>query len=704
VADSTTRKLERLRDKIRRHERLYYVEDSPEISDSEFDALLRELIELEKANPDLVTSDSPSQRVGGAVALLKLAPVTHNPNAPMLSLDNTYNIEELEKFHKRVDKNLEKETFEYTVEQKIDGLGVSLVYVDGVFVQGATRGDGIHGEDVTLNLKTIRSVPLKVEKISGLERFEVRGEVYLSREDFEAINARRANEGQPLFANPRNCAAGSLRLLNSSITAKMPLEMFVYNLIVTDDIGRPIGYPKAPSHYKAMELLKSLGFNVPYIQLCHSLNDVKKVIADYQTDRENLPYEIDGIVIKVNSYPQQKLLGATSKFPLWAVAYKYSAKQATTVVLDIVTQVGRTGAITPVAILEPVEISGSTVSRATLHNEDEIERKDIRIGDTVFVEKAGEIIPRVVKVVTAKRSGEEKVFVMPGECPVCGADIVRSAKETVTYTKKRGEARAIKNKEGSPQEEKVARCENAACPAQVRERLIHFASRNAMNIEHVGPSLVDQLLDKKLIHDAADLFTLSKSDLIGLEMIKEKSAENIVRAIEESKNRGLERLIFALGIRYVGEKTATFLAEKYKSIDKIIKEPESELKAVYEIGPRVVESVISFFAQKENIALVEKLKSAGVSTKAIMRAAKFRPFAGKVFVFTGELSSMKRKEAESEVKYFGGKTASSVTTKTDYVVAGAKPGAKPGSKLAKAKKYKIKILNEKEFIELLPEK
>mgnify|MGYP000275952347 CR=1 FL=1 len=699
MANSTTRQLERLRDKIRRHERLYYVEDNPEVSDSEFDALMYELIELEKSNPGLVTKDSPSQRVGGAVAI-KLAPVTHNPNAPMLSLDNTYNIEELEKFHERVAKNLGEETFEYTVEQKIDGLGVSLVYEDGIFVQGATRGDGIVGEDVTLNLKTIRSVPLKAPKTAGLERFEVRGEVYLSRKAFAAINARRAKEGQPLFANPRNCAAGSLRLLDSSITAKIPLAMFVYNLIVTDKIGRPTGYAKASSQYESMELLKSLGFHVPYIQLCHSLEEVKKVIADFEAQKENLPYEIDGIVIKVNSYQRQRLLGFTSKFPRWAVAYKYSAKQATTVVRDIVAQVGRTGAITPVAILEPVEISGSTVSRATLHNEDEIKRKDIRIGDTVFVEKAGEIIPRVVKVVTTKRSGKEKVFLMPKICPVCGANIVRPAKETVTYTKSKGKVRAIKSKDGSPEEEKVARCENAACPAQARGRLIHFASRNAMNIEHVGPALVDQLLDKELIHDAADLFTLSINDLIGLEKIKEKSAKNIVKAIEESKNRGLERLLFALGIRYVGEKTAKFLAEKYKSIDKIIKEPESELKEVHEIGPRVAESVASFFAQKENIALIGKLKDAGVLTKAIIRAAQFRPFAGKVFVLTGTMASMKRKEAKSEIEFYGGKTTLSVTTKTDYLVA----GSKPGSKLAKAKKYEVKILSEKEFLELLPEK
>ncbi|VAX23953.1 DNA ligase (NAD(+)) [hydrothermal vent metagenome] len=698
MADSTTKKLERLRDKIRRHERLYYIEDNPEISDPEFDALMRELVELEKNNPGLVTSDSPSQRVGGAVAS-ELAPVTHNPNAPMLSLDNTYNVEELEKFHKRVVKILGEETFEYTVEQKIDGLGVSLVYEDGIFVQGATRGDGTRGEDVTSNLKTIRSVPLKAPKIAGLERFEVRGEVYLSRKAFEAINARREEEGQPLFANPRNCAAGSLRLLDSSITARRPLNMLAYALIVTSADGRPMSHPKASSQHEAMELLKSLGFNVPYIQLCHSLDDVKKVIADFETQKENLPYEIDGIVIKVNSHRRQRLLGFTSKFPRWAVAYKYSAKQATTVVRDIVAQVGRTGAITPVAILEPVEISGSTVSRATLHNEDEIKRKDIRIGDTVFIEKAGEIIPRVVKVVTTKRSGKERVFLMPRNCPVCGAGIARPAKETVTYTNK-GKIRAVKNKDGSPEEEKVARCQNAACPAQARGRLIHFASRNAMDIDHVGPSLVDQLLDKELIHDAADLFTLSINDLIRLEKIKEKSAENIVNAIEESKNRGLERLLFALGIRYVGEKTAKFLAEKYKSIDKIIKEPESELKEVHEIGPRVAESVASFFAQKENIALVEKLKDAGVSTKATMRAAQFRPFAGKVFVLTGTMASMKRKEAESEIEFYGGRTTLSVTTKTDYLVA----GAKPGSKLSKAKKYKIKILNEKEFKELLSQK
>lgn len=674
MADSAIKKLERLRDQIRLHERLYYVENSPEISDSEFDALMRKLLEMEKANPGLVTPDSPSQRVGGAVAS-ELAPVTHNPNAPMLSLDNTYNLEQLEKFHERVVKNLGEETFEYTVEQKIDGLGVSLVYVDGIFVQGATRGDGAKGEDVTLNLKTIRSIPLKVNKIDGLERFEVRGEVYLSRKAFDAINAKRAIEGQPLFANPRNCAAGSLRLLDSSITARRPLNIMVYALIVTGADGRPANHPRAHSQHEAMELLKSLGFAVPYIQLCHSLADVKKVIAEYEIKRNSLGYDIDGLVIKVNSLRQQAELGETSRSPRWAVAYKYPAQQATTVIHDIIAQVGRTGAITPVAILDPVEVSGSTVSRATLHNEDEIRRKDIRIGDTVLIEKAGEVIPKVIKVIVSKRAGGEKIFRMPAHCPSCGSDISRG------------------------KDEAVARCSGVACPAQIREKLKHFTSRGAMDIEHVGPAVIDQLLDKKLIKDFAGLYSLAHDQVCDLDRMADKSAANVISAIESSKKRPLDRLIFALGIRHVGARTAVVLARNFKSISELMAAKEEDLESIHEIGPSAAKSIRLFFLEKQNIRVLEKLQKAGVNMEAEKKTIS-RALLGKQFVLTGSLSSMSRTEAKARIEAMGGRVTSSVTKKTDYVVA----GANPGSKLAKAKKYKIKILDENEFIKLLPKK
>lgn len=673
MADPIARKLDALRREIRRHERLYYVEDNPEISDAEFDALMRELVELESAHPELASPDSPSARVGGEPAS-ELAPVRHNPNAPMLSLENAYSLEELEKFHERVVKNLGEEPFEYAIDEKIDGLGVSMVYEDGVLVNGATRGDGVTGEDVTANLKTIKSIPLRVDAPEGMERFEVRGEVYLPREAFERINAQREEEGQPLFANPRNCAAGSLRLLDSRITASRPLDIFIYSLIATDRSGRPVDNPSARTHSEAIGLLRKLGFKTPLGAVRKTIAEVERVIDDYGKKRDSLGFDIDGLVIKVNSYRQQAELGATSKFPRWAIAYKYPAQQATTVVRDIQPQVGRTGAVTPVAILDPVEVSGSTVSRATLHNEDEIRRKDIRIGDTVFIEKGGDVIPKVVKVVESKRSGGEKMYKTPDKCPACGAAVSR------------------------PEGEAVARCTGASCPAQLREKLLHFTSRGAMDIDNVGPAVIDQLMERGLVRDYADLYALTREQVAGLDRMAEKSASNVINAIAASKDRPLDRLIFALGIRYVGARAAKVLAQGFGSLDGLAGADEAELTAIHEIGPSVAGSVTLFFSQEKNRTVIEKLRAAGVNMTSAQTQGG-RRLSGKQFVLTGSLDSMTRAEAKEKIEAQGGRVTSSVTKKTGYVIV----GAEPGSKADKAKELKVATLDERAFIELLGE-
>lgn len=673
MAEDIKTRIERLREDIRRHERLYYVENSPEISDAEFDELMRELVELEKKHPGLVTPDSPSQRVGGEPAS-ELSTVLHNPNAPMLSLDNVYSLEELSDFHGRVVKILGHDRFEYTAEPKVDGLGVSLVYEQGVFVQGATRGDGVRGEDVTANLKTIRSLPLKVKAPKGMERFEARGEVYMTREVFEEINEEREREGQPLFANPRNCAAGSLRQLDPKVTASRRLDMLVYTLIVTGADGRPAPIPGAGAQHEAMALLAGLGFVVSDTRLCRSLGEVWRCIEEFEEKREKLPYDIDGAVVKVDSFRLRDELGATTKFPRWAIAYKYPPTQVTTKILDITVQVGRTGAITPVAVLEPVKVSGTTVSRATLHNEDEIRRKDIRIGDTVFIEKGGEVIPKVVKVVETKRTGDERMFKMSEKCPACGSAIFR------------------------PEGEVVARCSGSACPAQLRERLKHFTARAAMDIDHVGPALIDQLLEKGLVGDAADLYYLEEEDLVPLERMAEKSARNVVEAIEESKKRPLKNLVFALGIRYVGQRAAALLARNHGTLDELMAASREDLEKIHEIGPRVAESVVLFFSQKSNQELIEKLKKAGVSFGREEEKVS-RTLEGKQFVLTGALERLTRDEAKERIERKGGRVTSSVSKKTHYVVV----GSKPGSKAEKARELGVKTINEKEFLEILGE-
>jgi len=671
VAIPLHRTIETLREEIRRHERLYYIENSPEISDAAFDALMRELIELERAHPELASPDSPSQRVGGAVAD-ELRPVTHNPHAPMLSLDNAYDLGELAAFHERVAKNLGTQGVAYTVEPKIDGLGVSLVYEDGQLTQAATRGDGVTGEEVTANVKTIRTAPLRVAAKAGLARFEVRGEALLPRAAFERINAEREREGKPLFANPRNCAAGSLRLLDSAQVAARPLELIAYTLIVTGRDGRPTEHPGARSHHESVALMAALGFKTPEITVCQGIEEVRAAVERWGARRGALPYDIDGVVVKVDVFRQQQELGATSKYPRWAIAYKYPAQQATTVIRDIIVQVGRTGALTPVAVLDPVTVSGSTVSRATLHNEDEIRRKDIRIGDTVFIEKGGEVIPKVVSVVTAKRTGKEREFVMPARCPECGAAVAR------------------------PEGEAVARCDGSACPAQRMERLLHFVSRGAMDIDHAGPAVIEQLLDKGLVRDMAGLYHLTEAPVAALERMGEKSAANLVSAIHKSKTRPLDRVLFGLGIRHVGARAAKLLAAAFGDVERLMAATREELEAIHEIGPAVAESVTRFFAEPANRALIEKLREAGLTLTAA-KSGGGTALAGTQFVLTGTLAGMSRVEAKARIESAGGRVTSAVTKKTGYVVV----GADPGSKADKARELGVPMIGEEELRRLL---
>ncbi len=681
-----------LRAELIRHEKLYYAEDAPEVSDAEFDRMMRRLVELETERPDLITGDSPSRRVGGVVAD-HLPSVPHNRHIPMLSLDNAFSPDELRDFHERVVKGI-GDGAPYVTEPKIDGLGVSLVYEKGAFVRGATRGDGVTGEEVTANLTTIRSIPLTVVPPAGMERFEVRGEVYMSRATFLAINEERSAADEPTFANPRNCAAGSLRQLDSSVAAKRKLAFMAYALVATDQAGRPVPIPGVSGHAGAMALLARFGFTTGALTRCDGIEAVIERVATFEREKERLGYDTDGLVIKVDEYRLQTELGATSKFPRWAIAYKYPAQQATTIIRDIVVQVGKSGALTPVALLDPVELSGSTVARATLHNEDEIRRKDIRIGDTVKIEKAGEIIPQVAEVMKEHRTGAETEFVMPTACPVCGAAVDR------------------------PEGEVVLRCSGAACPAQTRERIRHFVSRNAMDIDHVGPAVIDQLLATKLIGDVGDLYTLTADRLAGLERLAEKSAANIVAAIAASKERPLSRLLNGLGIRFVGQRGGQVLAAAYGSMDRLIEAattdettdgtqgplftPTADLPRlidVREVGEKVAASVRLFFAQPVNVTVIEKLRAAGVNFTEGDGATRSTTLAGKTFVLTGTLPTLSRMEAKERIERAGGRVTSSVTKKTDYVVVGDDPGAKA----EKAKELDRTIIDEPGLLELLGE-
>ncbi len=664
----TQSRIEKLREEVRYHERKYYVENAPEISDSEFDALMKKLKKIEDANPDLISLDSPTLRVGGE-PVDEFRAVAHT--RPMLSLDNTYSAEELREFDGRVFRLLPDVDFAYTAELKIDGVGVSLRYDEGVFTQGITRGDGRRGDDVTANLRTIRSLPLRFTSAAVPGDIELRGEVYLSHSAFAQINSDREAAGEPLFVSPRNAAAGSLRQLDPKITARRPLNVFIYGLAEA-------GATPFEGHDEAMAALEGAGF--PTIERRRLLPNVEAVIDHclaVQEERGRFDYDADGMVVKVDSFELQEKLASTAKHPRWAVAYKFPAEQATTTVERIDVNVGRTGAVTPVALLAPVRVGGATVSRATLHNEDEVSRKDIREGDTVLIERGGDVIPKVVKVITEKRTGREKPFVMPETCPVCESALHRAE----------GEA--------------ARRCTNAACPAQQRERIIHFARRAAMDIEHLGPKIVDQLIEAKIVSDVADLYGLTVEKLLPLERFAEKSAANLVAAIEASKGRGLDRLLFGLGIRHVGERGAGILAEKFAGLDALIEVAKSkpdQLEELQEMGPVMAESLSRFFSEPRNLELIEKLEAVGVLTeRAHTEAAVSEALAGKTIILTGTLKGYTREQATQAVEARGGRVTSSVSVKTDYVIV----GDEPGSKYDKALSLGIHRLNEAEFELLL---
>jgi DNA ligase (NAD+) len=664
------KEIERLREEIRRHEYLYFVADNPEISDAAFDRLVNQLKKLEAEHPELVTPDSPTQRVGGAP---REGFQTVRHKTPMVSLDNAFSFEELEAFDRRVLELTGREKIEYVCEHKFDGLSLSLLYEKGMLVRGVTRGDGTTGEDVTPNVKTIRSIPLSVDaallKKADLHgSFEVRGEALMTRKAFEELNEQQEEQGGKRFANPRNAAAGAVRMLDPSITASRRLDFFAYYLLADGRV------PKK-RHSEVLEALTVLRFKVSKDwKLCQGLEEAERYINRWESKREKLSYQIDGIVIKVDEIAMQSELGFTAKAPRWAIAYKYPAHQETTVVNEIRVQVGRTGVLTPVADLQPVRVGGVTVSSSTLHNMDEIERLGLHAGDTVLVERAGEVIPHVVKVV--KHGKEERRFRMPEKCPECGTRIHRVEGE-VAY-----------------------RCVNVSCPARRRESLLHFAGRHAMNIDGLGDKLVDQQVEKGLVKDFADLYKLDLDSLAGLERMAEKSAQNLLDEIAASKKNSLARLIYALGIRFVGERTAQLLADHFSSMDELAKATEEELKEVTEVGPKVAEGILEFFSEHANRKLIDRLRAAGVNMKSERQAPKSTKFAGKTFVFTGTLARRSREEAEALVAAHGGKAGSSVSKKTSYVVV----GADPGSKYDKAKSLGVPILDEAQFEKLLTSK
>ncbi len=660
-------RIEQLRAEINHHNYRYYVLDSPEISDAEYDELMRELKQLEEEYPQFLTPDSPTQRVGAAP--VEAFGVVEHP-LPLLSLGNAFSKDELVAWYNRGSKLVAGQQFDFACEHKIDGLAVALTYVDGQLTTGATRGDGLRGEDITQNLKTIRSIPLSAPR-DAPTRFEVRGEVFLPKAGFERLNQERAEEGLPLFANPRNAAAGSVRQLDPRITAKRPLDIYIYML------GYAEGKATPPTHWETMEYLKSLGFKVnPNNRLLTSIEQVEEFHHTWVERRESLPYEADGIVVKVNQLDLQDRLGNIGHEPRWAIAYKFPAIQGTTRLIDIGISVGRTGTLNPYAILKPVSIGGVTIKQAALHNEDDIRRKDIRIGDTVVVQRAGEVIPQVVGPVVSKRSGRERVFKMPKRCPVCGAEAIK------------------------PQGEAMYRCTNAACPAQVQERLEHFVSRGGMDIRGIGESLSTTLLKEGLVKNVADLYDLKdkKEQIVQLERMAEKSVSNILNAIENSKQRPLSRVIFALGILHIGEEMAELLAKHLGSMDSLADASREELLSIPTVGPKIADSIVAFFRQEENQKIIKRLKDAGVKLKEEKVKPEELSLTGMEFVITGRLEAFSRQEAEAMIKALGGSTGSSVTKKTTYLVIGADPGS---TKIAKAQKLGIKQISEEELLRLL---
>jgi DNA ligase (NAD+) len=664
VTETIRKRVEKLREEIEYHNYRYYILDQPEISDAQYDRLMRELEKLEEQYPELRNPNSPTQRVG-APPLEEFEIVRHT--IPMLSLANAFDETEAKEFDKRVKKFLGTSSdIEYVTEPKLDGLAVELVYERGQFAVGSTRGDGVNGENITQNLRTIKTIPLQLirKEISVPERLEVRGEVIIQLKRFRDLNQKREELGEPLFANPRNAAAGSVRQLDSKITVARPLEIYCYG--IGEVRGRTF-----KSHWEILQTLSKWGLRInPNIRRCKHIEDVIAYYHEVNEKREKLPYEIDGIVIKVNQLDHQTRLGEISRSPRWALAFKFQPKQETTKIQDIIVQVGRTGALTPVAVMEPVKVGGVEVSRATLHNQDEIDKKDVRIGDTVVIQRAGDVIPEVVQVIESKRTGKEKKFRMPSKCPVCGAEVIK--------------------------EEAIHRCIGLDCPAQLKGRIKHFASKRAMDIEGLGVKLIDQLVDKGLVKDVADIYYLEKEQLIELERMADKSAQNIIDAIEASKTKPLSKFLYALGIRHVGETTAEDLARRFSRLDDFFHLSEETLREVEGIGPEVSASVYQFFRDKKNKESIERLKKAGVTVIEPKVKGKAK-LAGKTFMFTGALKSLGRDEARNIVESLGGMTVSTVSKKVDFVVF----GEDPGSKFDKAKELGIKTLTEEEFKKMI---
>ncbi|AOY06288.1 MULTISPECIES: NAD-dependent DNA ligase LigA [Bacillus subtilis group] len=663
--ETAKQRADELRRTINKYSYEYYTLDEPSVPDAEYDRLMQELIAIEEEHPDLRTPDSPTQRVGGAV-LEAFQKVTHG--TPMLSLGNAFNADDLRDFDRRV-RQAVGDDVAYNVELKIDGLAVSLRYEDGYFVRGATRGDGTTGEDITENLKTIRNIPLKMNRELSIE---VRGEAYMPKRSFEALNEERIKNEEEPFANPRNAAAGSLRQLDPKIAAKRNLDIFVYSIAELDEMG-------VETQSQGLDFLDELGFKTNQERKkCGDIEEVITLIDELQAKRADLPYEIDGIVIKVDSLDQQEELGFTAKSPRWAIAYKFPAEEVVTKLLDIELNVGRTGVITPTAILEPVKVAGTTVSRASLHNEDLIKEKDIRILDKVVIKKAGDIIPEVVNVLVEQRTGEEKEFSMPTECPECGSELVRIEGEV------------------------ALRCINPECPAQIREGLIHFVSRNAMNIDGLGERVITQLFEENLVRNVADLYKLTKEQVIQLERMGEKSTENLISSIQKSKENSLERLLFGLGIRFIGSKAAKTLAMQFESLENLKKASKDELLAVDEIGEKMADAVITYFHKEEMLELLNELQELGVNTlykgpKKVKAEDSDSYFAGKTIVLTGKLEELSRNEAKAQIEALGGKMTGSVSKNTDLVIA----GEAAGSKLTKAQELNIEVWNEEQLMEEL---